>query len=98
MSTFPIRCFTCGKPINQLYQKYELRTTNGEEARAVLDSLGLERMCCRRMFMTHATAQLEKIMSMYTEPKDRIVRIGVQSHSSFEKSRNFLEAELEKDD
>ncbi|MEA1992915.1 MAG: DNA-directed RNA polymerase subunit N [Euryarchaeota archaeon] len=50
----PVRCFTCGKPIGHLYAEYTERIEAGEPAKDVLDSLGLERYCCRRMILTHA--------------------------------------------
>jgi len=49
----PVRCFTCGKVIGQLYEEYARRTEAGEDAAKVLDDLGLERYCCRRMLLTH---------------------------------------------
>jgi DNA-directed RNA polymerase subunit N len=50
----PVRCFTCGKPIGQLWEEYKEKTDKGENAGKVMDSLGLERYCCRRMLLTHA--------------------------------------------
>ena len=50
----PIRCFTCGKPIAQDWEEYDERTSKGEGPKKVLDSLGHERYCCRRMFLSHA--------------------------------------------
>jgi DNA-directed RNA polymerase subunit N len=49
----PVRCFTCGKPIGHLYTKYRERIEAGEDPKKVLDDLGLERYCCRRMILTH---------------------------------------------
>lgn len=49
----PVRCFTCGKVIGHLYEEYAWRTEAGESAQKVLDDLGLERYCCRRMLLTH---------------------------------------------
>jgi len=49
----PIRCFSCGKPIAHLWEDFKERTKNGEDRKKVLDSLGLERYCCRAMFMGH---------------------------------------------
>ncbi len=48
----PIRCFTCGKPIGNLYNEYKERIVT-EDPKKVLDDLGLERYCCRRMFLSH---------------------------------------------
>ncbi|MFC1454607.1 DNA-directed RNA polymerase subunit N [Candidatus Undinarchaeota archaeon] len=49
----PIRCYTCGKPIAHLWEDYRKRTEGGEEPKKVLDDLGLERYCCRRMLLSH---------------------------------------------
>lgn len=47
----PIRCFTCGKPIAHLWESFKERTEKGESAKKVMDELGLERYCCRGMFL-----------------------------------------------
>ncbi len=49
----PIRCITCGKPVGHLWEKYNERVKNGEKIAKVMDDLGLERYCCRAMFMSH---------------------------------------------
>ncbi|MBU0953130.1 MAG: DNA-directed RNA polymerase subunit N [Nanoarchaeota archaeon] len=49
----PIRCISCGKPIGHLYEKYKKQIKEGKDAKQVLDGLGLERMCCRSVFLTH---------------------------------------------
>ncbi|MCD6590459.1 MAG: DNA-directed RNA polymerase subunit N [Candidatus Aenigmarchaeota archaeon] len=49
----PIRCMTCGKPVGHLWEKYKERVARGEDPKTVLDSLGLERYCCRSLFLTH---------------------------------------------
>lgn len=49
----PIRCFSCGKPIGQLWEEFKEKTSNSEDKKKVLDSLGLERYCCRSVFMGH---------------------------------------------
>ena len=46
----PVRCFSCGKPIGHLWEKYnELTKVDGKKK--ALDSVGLERMCCRGVFL-----------------------------------------------
>ncbi|MCX8159242.1 MAG: DNA-directed RNA polymerase subunit N [Candidatus Pacearchaeota archaeon] len=50
----PVRCFGCGKPIGHLWEEYKKRIDSGEEAKKVLDELGLERYCCRAAFLGHA--------------------------------------------
>jgi DNA-directed RNA polymerase subunit N (RpoN/RPB10) len=47
----PIRCFSCGKPIGHLWEEFKQRVEEGEKQQKVLDELGLERMCCRSMFL-----------------------------------------------
>ncbi|MFH1399578.1 MAG: DNA-directed RNA polymerase subunit N [Candidatus Woesearchaeota archaeon] len=49
----PVRCWSCGKPIAHLWEEYTERINNGEDRKKVLDSLGLERYCCRAVFLGH---------------------------------------------
>ncbi len=49
----PIRCISCGKPIGHLWEDFKSRVQNGENRKEVLDELGLERYCCRSMFISH---------------------------------------------
>jgi DNA-directed RNA polymerase subunit N len=44
---------SCGKPIAQLYEEFKKRVAAGEDAKKVLDDLGLERYCCRAVFLGH---------------------------------------------
>ncbi len=57
----PIRCFSCGKPIAQDWEEYSERTLKGENPDKVMDSLGYDRYCCRRMFISH-TEIIDEIM------------------------------------
>ena len=49
----PIRCWSCGKPIAQKWEEYDERVKKGESKKDALDDLGLERYCCRAMFLGH---------------------------------------------
>lgn len=49
----PIRCFTCGKPVAHLWEDYKKLLKKGEEPKKALDSLGIERYCCRYLFLSH---------------------------------------------
>jgi len=49
---FPVRCFTCGSVIGHLYEDYK-EATKEKKPDVVLDELGVERYCCRRMFLSH---------------------------------------------
>ncbi|MFH1095607.1 MAG: DNA-directed RNA polymerase subunit N [Candidatus Micrarchaeota archaeon] len=58
---FPVRCFTCGTPIAQKWEEYDSRLKAGEKPAEVLNDLGIERFCCRRMFLSHVEI-MEKIV------------------------------------
>jgi len=49
----PIRCMSCGKPIAHLWETFSKRVQAGEDAKRVLDELGLKKYCCRAHFLTH---------------------------------------------
>ncbi len=49
----PVRCFSCGKVIAHLWDQYSERTNAGEDPGEVLTDLGIQRYCCRRMFVSH---------------------------------------------
>ncbi len=49
----PVRCFSCEKPIAQLWEEYKKRVAEGDNSKKVLDELGLERFCCRSVFLGH---------------------------------------------
>ncbi|MEM0088519.1 MAG: DNA-directed RNA polymerase subunit N [Archaeoglobaceae archaeon] len=53
ITDFPIRCFSCGAIIGHLYAKYLEMIRSGKSPKEALDSLGIQRYCCRRMFLTH---------------------------------------------
>ncbi|SNQ62909.1 DNA-directed RNA polymerase subunit N [Candidatus Methanoperedens nitratireducens] len=48
----PVRCFSCGKVISSVWDEYKKRSQT-EDPGKVLDDLGIERYCCRRMLLTH---------------------------------------------
>ncbi len=49
----PVRCFTCGKPVGHLHEKYLELLKEGKTIKEALDELGLERYCCRALMMGH---------------------------------------------
>lgn len=48
-----MRCWSCGKPISHLWTQFKERVAKGETKKEVLDDLGLERYCCRSVFLGH---------------------------------------------
>ncbi|MDO8628647.1 MAG: DNA-directed RNA polymerase subunit N [Nanoarchaeota archaeon] len=49
----PIRCQSCGKPVAHLWEDFQERVKKGEDRKKALDTLGLQRYCCRALFMGH---------------------------------------------
>lgn len=47
----PVRCFSCGKPIAHLWEDFKKRVADGENPKKIFDEIGLERYCCRSMFL-----------------------------------------------
>ena len=60
----PVRCFTCGNVVGGHWEEFDTRAREGDEDPAeVLDELGVERACCRRMLVSHK--DLVDIVSPY---------------------------------
>lgn len=49
----PVRCFTCGGVVASKWEAYQERVADGEDPGEVMDDLGVERYCCRRMILSH---------------------------------------------
>lgn len=47
----PVRCFSCGKPIGHLWEEFKKRIAEGEKPAKVFSEIGLERYCCRSVFL-----------------------------------------------
>jgi len=58
---FPVRCFTCGKPIGHLWEKYQRLLKEGKTPNSALNELKIKRPCCRAIFLTHVD-MIKKIM------------------------------------
>ena len=48
-----VRCFTCGKVINNKLEPYNKLVNDGMSTKESLTKLGLTRYCCRESIMTH---------------------------------------------
>ena len=60
----PVRCFTCGRLIADKYEDYQNKIKAGEEPIKVLDELGMDRYCCRRMLLT-SVQTIQQIIPFY---------------------------------
>ena len=61
----PVRCFTCGKVTGNVYNKYIELLQEGKSEKEALDTLGLERYCCRRMLISHVDL-IEQLLQFQT--------------------------------
>ena len=60
----PVRCFTCGRLIADKYEDYQNKIKAGEEPIKVLDKLGMDRYCCRRMLLT-SVETIQQVIPFY---------------------------------
>ena len=49
----PVRCFSCGKLVGDKWEPFSKRVAAGEHPKEVLDDVGVDRYCCRRMLLSH---------------------------------------------
>ena len=49
----PVRCFSCGKVVGNLWEKYQQMLTEDYNESDALNHLNLTRYCCRRMILSH---------------------------------------------
>ena len=72
----PVRCFSCGKVVGNLWEKYlQLLASELSEGEA-MDKLGLKRYCCRRMILTHVDL-IEKLLMYNVYDKQDKRKYGV---------------------
>jgi DNA-directed RNA polymerase subunit N len=69
----PVRCFTCGKVIADKWEPFKAAVSKGENPAKVLDSLGIKRYCCRRMFLAHVELVEESLkFSVHAKEEGKI--------------------------
>ncbi|PIN86450.1 DNA-directed RNA polymerase subunit N [Candidatus Woesearchaeota archaeon CG10_big_fil_rev_8_21_14_0_10_44_13] len=49
----PVRCYSCGKPVGHLWEAFKERVAKGEDRKKILDGMGMDRYCCRALFLGH---------------------------------------------
>ena len=49
----PVRCFSCNKIVGGTYEEFVERRENGEDPAKVMDDLGINRYCCRKIYVSH---------------------------------------------
>ena len=49
----PVRCFSCGQPVGNLWEEYQKLLSDGKSKKEALDKIDLKRFCCRSTIMSH---------------------------------------------
>ncbi len=68
MVILAVKCFSCNKVIGHMWDKWTSLTQEVSPNEA-LDQLGLKRICCRRMLLTHVDL-IEKMLDYQTAVPD----------------------------
>lgn len=69
-------------PIAHMYEDYIHNISQGAPSGDVLDDLGMHRMCCRRMFLTHPHALMYDISPLNHGRDANFGSYHLQRHSS----------------
>ena len=73
----PVRCFTCGNLVADKFDEYQNSVKSGEEPAKILDSLGIERYCCRRMMLT-TLETIQQVLPFYEAMYKRNIEIQTE--------------------
>ena len=49
----PVRCFSCGALIAHKWEEFNEKKAAGIDVMTAPDEVGLDRYCCRRMYVSH---------------------------------------------
>jgi DNA-directed RNA polymerase subunit N len=66
----PVRCFTCGNLIADKFDEYQTKLKIGEDPEKVLNNLGINRYCCRRMLLT-TVETIQQVIPFYESIEKR---------------------------
>ena len=64
----PVRCFSCGAVIAHKWEEFNELMAAGMEMKTALDEVGIERYCCRRMYVSHI--QLITEVAPFSTPRE----------------------------
>jgi DNA-directed RNA polymerase subunit N (RpoN/RPB10) len=49
----PVRCFTCGKVLGNLENKFDTMLQQGKEKKEIFEELRLTRYCCKMVMISY---------------------------------------------
>ena len=76
----PVRCFSCGKVVGDKWEPFVRRVAAGEKPKDVLDDLGLDRYCCRRMLISHVEI-IDEILKFYEVKHGNLAQQSLKTQS-----------------
>jgi len=71
----PVRCFSCGKVVGDKWEPFSRRGAAGEPPKEVLDDLGVDKYCCRRMLLSHVEL-VDEIIKFHENKESVEIRGG----------------------
>jgi len=71
----PVRCFSCGKVVGDKWESFSRRVAAGEPPMEVLDDLGVDKYCCRRMLLSHVEL-VDEIIKFHENKESVEIRGG----------------------
>ena len=75
----PIRCFTCGKSVANLWESYLSQRSEDVPYEDIMRSLGVSRYCCKRMLLTHQDVGAEIVKYEFKDRADCTSKIRCKS-------------------
>ena len=66
----PVRCFTCNKVLGNKENSIKSLQKEGMEMDKIMDTLKIERICCRRILLTYI--DLSDDLFKYQNPPDHV--------------------------
>ena len=73
----PVRCYSCNKVVGNKWISYNKKLDEGISTKDALDQLGLKRMCCRRIILTHVEL-IDKLLEYSPDVKSDEYRISTK--------------------
>ncbi len=70
----PVRCFTCGNLIADKFEDYQNRIKSGDVPAKILNDLGIDRYCCRRMLLT-SVETIQQVIPFYEAIRRRHLEV-----------------------